>query len=731
MDTLEYLKWIYAGVQTGKAKLIVTALAESHKVPVMIRLADFEMDQLERAAAFIHNRDCFIKVNPIDLAASIADKQKEGKSGSSAVGGVDHVCWVVGIQLDVDAAKTKAYATREQTLQALSNMPVEPTMILNTQGPAGGFHVYWSFDQPVPITSENRRFYASLADRWNEELRIKVREFNPRHRLDSTANLDRVLRPVGSIRTETGNEVTVHSFSGKRYDPDEFKLPQLESRVFVPQQRFDEHSSVIEQYLRSTGLETVGDILEARGYEFRGNDREEIYARPGYTLSPRTGKVYWHPEYGEGFTVYSANAEPLDCRNPKFGTGNWYGKAALFATFESGLDCSNCRNTDAFRRVAKWCRAQLEFADGERQDEPAKLTFDDLVRKKTYDLSVSILDMLADPSIPKIQEPIIEGVCRRGEVLMIGSTSKAGKSMLTANLVYSLVSGEPFLGMPTTPGPVLLIDYELYRSELNRRFDELRASVFYPDNLERAKVWSFRGDRHDILDVRDMLEDLDLTGYSAIVIDPFYQTYLDGMDENNNSHMARMMSHLQEIAGEKDVMVCCIHHAPKGDVSQRSVLDLFSGAGAIGRALDAAIGIREHEDPDLAIIEFKTRSFANPDMLSARFDWPLWTVVDAPAVKLDRRKRPKNIQDWDGYAETSNAIIEMLNLVQDGDWVCFGITQILQGVGSVLDIGRKRLQTVIDSMVTEGALRKVDQGSKRTVYQLCKELPVHLDGHML
>jgi hypothetical protein len=98
-------------------------------------------------------------------------------------------------------------------------MPLKPTLIVNSNGTKGGFHVYWALGNPYRIPSKSIRDRAQkLASDWNDRLRSLCCG-----KLDSTSNLDRVLRVVGGKRTD-GGLVSMYDYQpGNLYELKDFR----------------------------------------------------------------------------------------------------------------------------------------------------------------------------------------------------------------------------------------------------------------------------------------------------------------------------------------------------------------------------------------------------------------------------------------------------------------------------------------------------------------------------
>jgi len=205
---------------------------------------------------------------------------------------------------------------------------------------------------------------------------------------------------------------------------------------------------------------------------------------------------------------------------------------------------------------------------------------------------------------------IIEGLLRVGEVLLIGSSSKHGKSWLVGCLIWAAIAGSYWLGKSVKQGKVLLIDNELKRGELDWRHSMIAKELQYTPQPGDLTIIRRRGKSCDVQAIQFQLEQsgIDWSEYSLIVIDAIYKTIPDGKSENDNEAMGKLMNTLQGIAESTGVPVVGVHHSTKGSQGDKAVLDVFAGAGSFGRSLDSAVVIRDHEQPELSVIDFMPRS---------------------------------------------------------------------------------------------------------------------------
>ena len=127
-QTIEYLQALYSNATDGDIVLV----KECRKSVA----STFKTNQLEECAAFIeqHKKELFIKVNLMDHSQTLS-------RSPYGIGGTKEVHTIVSFHLDVDAGKDDRYLTRSNILDAIGMMPHEPSMIVESNGDSGGFHM--------------------------------------------------------------------------------------------------------------------------------------------------------------------------------------------------------------------------------------------------------------------------------------------------------------------------------------------------------------------------------------------------------------------------------------------------------------------------------------------------------------------------------------------------------------------------------------------------------------
>jgi RecA-family ATPase len=247
---------------------------------------------------------------------------------------------------------------------------------------------------------------------------------------------------------------------------------------------------------------------------------------------------------------------------------------------------------------------------------------------------------------PKLREPVIDGLLRRGETMNLIASTKIGKSFLAGNLAFSAASGKPWIGFSTRQCNVLLIDNELHMETISSRLDAIGSALNANQYADRISTLCLRGLCTDIFGLERYLMQADRSEFGIIIIDALYRLIPQGSSENDNAQMTLLYNKLDYFADLCDCAFVVIHHSSKGGQSDKSTTDVGSGAGAISRAADSHLIIRPHEQDDLAVVDAATRSWKCPEPRSIRWDYPKWTMTDIEpqtkqAGKQSKAKPPK------------------------------------------------------------------------------------------
>lgn len=228
-------------------------------------------------------------------------------------------------------------------------------------------------------------------------------------------------------------------------------------------------------------------------------------------------------------------------------------------------------------------------------------------------------------------EPIqvVHGALRAGQVGILSASSKAGKSWALLAAGFAVATGDRWFGWNTAQGRVLYINAELPDYDLESRLILLGEALGLDDLPEGLDVLHLRGRPMTIPQLLPAIlrRQRDYGPYALIMPDPLYR-FGQGRDENDNAVQALTMGELGELAEKTAAAVLAAHHFSKGNQSTRDHMDRASGAGMFARAPDLIATLTSHEEMDCYTLEATCRSFAKPDPVVVRWQYPLWTVAD-------------------------------------------------------------------------------------------------------
>lgn len=175
---------------------------------------------------------------------------------------------------------------------------------------------------------------------------------------------------------------------------------------------------------------------------------------------------------------------------------------------------------------------------------------------------VSLTEFLAEPDEPTAY--LINEVWPKGGRVLLAAPKKAGKSTMVANILRSLVDGEPFLGrfLPEPVGRVILVDDELDANMLRRWLRE--QGIRNTDAVElvalRGKVRTF-----DLLTPATLERWAGRLGAGDVLIFDCLRPVLDALKLSEDKEAGRFLTAFDELldtAGIRNGMV--IHHHGHG-----------------------------------------------------------------------------------------------------------------------------------------------------------------------
>ncbi|HYE63776.1 MAG TPA: AAA family ATPase [Phycisphaerales bacterium] len=292
--------------------------------------------------------------------------------------------------------------------------------------------------------------------------------------------------------------------------------------------------------------------------------------------------------------------------------------------------------------------ADLKWADLRRAIEPGYHPARDRgTHSSTVETNAPVIETISGliRAFPKLREPVVDGLLRRGEVFNVVAPPKIGKSWAAQSLALSVATGGDWFGFRARKGRALLVDVELHAETLAFRLK----TVCQQNNVDPEKVAAdfevmrLRGKLLNIHQVMEFLLRLPPGTFDLVVLDPLYRLLPRDGDENSNATVSEMYNCLDAIAAHLDAAVVVVHHTSKGTQLRKSVTDIGAGGGAQTRAADSHLVFREIEE-GLVVAQAVLRSYPPMAAFVARFEGGRWcrdTTLDPESLLKGKRTREK------------------------------------------------------------------------------------------
>ncbi len=263
-----------------------------------------------------------------------------------------------------------------------------------------------------------------------------------------------------------------------------------------------------------------------------------------------------------------------------------------------------------------------------------------------------------------LKPPLVDGLLRRGEVMNLISAPKIGKSWTTYGLALSVITGRTWLGaFPCTPGRVLIIDNELHPATLAFRLKTVADAMGLAteDYGDRLSVVTLRGHLASIRDRSRLFRGVRPGSFDVVVMDALYRLVPDDADENSNSAMKGVYNTIDRYAADLDAAMVLVHHASKGNQSDKSTTDVGAGAGSQARAADSHLILRPHAQDGAFVLDAAVRSFPPVEPVVLRWTFPVWERADdLNPADLKRFPTKSEQQQRDRDREGFDAIVTAL-----------------------------------------------------------------------
>jgi hypothetical protein len=248
-------------------------------------------------------------------------------------------------------------------------------------------------------------------------------------------------------------------------------------------------------------------------------------------------------------------------------------------------------------------------------------------------------------------EPLITTLVERCAVGMIVAPAKAKKSMLALNLVFSLLTKKPFLGLAvsTKPEKIIYVNLELTKTALGVRMRAMNKH-YNGTAKEMEGVMFLTAEEftsgQPLVDTKtqtvneEIFKDLTAAakawGATCIIIDPLY--YVVG-EENDNVLMTAVIREFGKLRDNLNASVFVVHHTGKGSLDWSDPFLVGRGASSLAGAFEFVLGI-EPKTNNEARLHHGSRNYESVNPFLIRFEkttltWKAITEVSAD-ITIDK-----------------------------------------------------------------------------------------------
>lgn len=241
------------------------------------------------------------------------------------------------------------------------------------------------------------------------------------------------------------------------------------------------------------------------------------------------------------------------------------------------------------------------------------------------------------------------GILSRGDSLLVGAESKAGKSTLLSLFIKEAISGGDFLGFKfTKPLKVLYMQAELREYRLKLRLMPTYSPIS-KETLLTSEVWNTRGLILIDKDIELIRRELGRIRPDLLFLDPIvnFHTY----EENDATEMSKLFRILDQIKVDFKLALILAHHFRKKERQgkQESLMEMIRGSSVLRGWVDTTIAIEGRTKSEYRRLEFDTRNSDEPirrlikyNSKTKTFDWhdPLNAIYDMLAQKMNGSPMP-------------------------------------------------------------------------------------------
>ena len=157
--------------------------------------------------------------------------------------------------------------------------------------------------------------------------------------------------------------------------------------------------------------------------------------------------------------------------------------------------------------------------------------------------------------LPKVPYYVQSWLPKQGRALIYG-TPKSGKSFLTYHLGSCIAEGLPFLGIPTSVGKVLILQFELGEEVFQGR---IRTTGKPYENVYLGTSFAMKLDTQAGQDQFERA--ITAIEPDVVILDPLYKLFKG--DENDTQDFIRVTDFLDKMIAENKLSLVVMHHTGK------------------------------------------------------------------------------------------------------------------------------------------------------------------------
>jgi len=258
-----------------------------------------------------------------------------------------------------------------------------------------------------------------------------------------------------------------------------------------------------------------------------------------------------------------------------------------------------------------------------------------LRQRKERVQSWNLTELLADQSIQR-KPAVIDGILRECAVGYLVAATKTNKTWGVCALAAAVASGQQWFGHNCEPGRVAVIDGELAKASSRFRYQQVCASMgLNNDHTSRIEGFNMRGRSDGLDEICETIADRGPGYYRLIIVDPLFCFYPNdpNFSENDNAQMRRVADKIIRLGELTQAAIMVVHHAGKGNQSDRTIADTGAGAGSLARGADAWLRLLPHESDGAVVLDGVVRDFS--PMAASAWRYNLESYLFDQALDLD------------------------------------------------------------------------------------------------